>query len=36
MTDEQADRLIELMERRADRLDEFASKLDAIASNTAD
>jgi hypothetical protein len=36
MTEEQADRMIELMERMADRLDESASKLDVIAGNTAD
>jgi len=36
MTEEQADRIIELIERMADRLDEFAPTLDAIASNTAD
>ena len=36
MTEEQADRIIELIERMADRLDEFASKLDTIASSTSD
>ncbi len=35
MSDEQADRLIELVERLADRLDEVACKLDTIVSNTA-
>lgn len=34
MTDQQADRLIELVERLADRLDDIAYKLDTIASNT--
>jgi hypothetical protein len=34
MTDEQADRLIELVQRLADRLDDVAYKLDTIASNT--
>jgi len=34
MTAEQADRLIQLIERMADRLDEVAYKLDTIASNT--
>jgi hypothetical protein len=36
VTDEQADRLIQLIERMADRLDEVANKLDTIASNTGD
>jgi hypothetical protein len=36
MTEEQADRMIELMVRMAERLDEFAFTLDAIASNAAD
>jgi hypothetical protein len=34
VTDQQADRLIELVERLADRLDDIAYKLDTIASNT--
>jgi hypothetical protein len=34
MTDEQAERLIQLVERLADRLDDIAYKLDMIASNT--
>lgn len=36
MTEEQADRLIELVERLADRLDELGYKLDTIAANTGD
>jgi hypothetical protein len=36
MNDEQADRLIELVERMADKLDDIAVKLDTIASNTGD
>jgi hypothetical protein len=36
MTEEQADRLIELVERLADRLDELSYKLDTIAANTGD
>lgn len=36
MTDEQADRLLELVERMASRLDEVVYRLDTIASNTAD
>jgi len=36
MTEEQADRIIELLERMSSRLDEVAYKLDTIASNTGD
>ena len=36
MTEEQADRIIELVERMASRLDDITYKLDTIASNTAD
>ncbi len=36
MNEEQAQRLIELVERLADKLDEIGYKLDTIAANTAD
>jgi hypothetical protein len=36
MTEEQADQLIQLVERIADRLDELGYKLDTIAANTGD
>ena len=36
MNEEQADRLIQLVERMADQLDEVAQKLDTIAANTGD
>jgi hypothetical protein len=36
MTEEQADRMIELMEQMARRLDDIVIKLDTIAANTAD
>ncbi len=36
MTEEQADRMIELIERIASRLDDISYKLDTIASNIGD
>ncbi len=36
MTEEQADRLLELVAEIARRLDDVAYKLDTIASNTGD
>lgn len=36
MSEEQADRLIQLVERLADKLDEIGYKLDTIAANTGD
>ncbi len=36
MTEEQAGRLIELVERIADRLDELGYKLDTISADTGD
>jgi hypothetical protein len=36
MNEQQADRILELMEQVARRLDDVADKLDTIASNTGD